>query len=467
MNTHRIIKSVAFFAVMLLMVSSCQLPKKYTSPETDVANLFRDTLSGDTLSIANLAWADYFKDENLQTLIKDGLVNNNDMLVALSRIKTAEISLDMAKAANLPTLSVAGQISHTRTSSGKNGTDVLGYTNNVNQLGFSATWEMNLWGKINSQKRAKYASMLNSKMYASLVQTNIVSNVARLYYSLLALDEQLRITKETIGLLKQNAETMQALKEAGKQNAAAVEQSNALLYKTQISIPDLENAIRQNENAICLLLGRNPGKISRKALSDQSIPAKLDYGVPMQLLARRPDVQQAELTFRTYFEMTNVANANLYPTITITPLSLGLASGYFSDLFKPQSIAANLVAGISQPLFRRKELKGNLKIAQLQQDEAMLNFKNTVLTAGQEVSNILYGYQASLSKNDLRNKQIKSLDNAVVYTQELLKAGVANYTEVLTAEQSLLAAKLGQVDDKLEQLKYNVNLYKALGGGVK
>jgi outer membrane protein TolC len=263
---------------------------------------------------------------------------------------------------------------------------------------------------------------------------------------------------------------MLALKEAGQQNAAAVEQSNALLYSTQLSVFELESNIYQEENAISVLLGRTAGAIDHATIESQTVPAKFNYGVPMQLLAKRPDVLQAELSFRSAYELTKAAQASLYPTITITTSSssvgLGLSSSTLSDFFKPENIVASLIGGISQPLFNRRSLKGNLKIAQAQQEEALLNFKNTVIAAGQEVSDILFEYQSSIRKNDYRDKQIASLNMAVSYTQELLTAGEANYTEVLTAQQNLLAAQLSQISDKLDQLTYSVSLYKALGGGA-
>ncbi|MGD9978751.1 MAG: TolC family protein, partial [Bacteroidales bacterium] len=203
------------------------------------------------------------------------------------------------------------------------------------------------------------------------------------------------------------------------------------------------------------------------SIRDQADSDKLNYGVPAQLMAKRPDVKRAELSFCSAYALTNAAKASFYPSLTISSASLGLAAGGFSDFFKPENIAANFVAGLAQPIFYKKQLRSNLKIAQAQQEEALLTFSSTVLAAGQEVSDILYGFKASLSKNEFRNKQITSLTNAVDYTQELLKAGEANYTEVLSAQQSLLSAQLNKVSDKLEQLTYSVNLYKALGGGTK
>jgi multidrug efflux system outer membrane protein len=436
-------------------------------PHADTDSIFRDVVSNsDTTTIADIPWREYFTDQKLQALIAEGLEQNVDMQIALTRIKQAEANLSMARGNRLPGVSVGFQIDHTRTSSGENGRDILGYTSNQNSLGFLASWEVDLWGKLASKSRAQYANYLNSFEYKSLVQTELIANIANKYYNLQALDRQLQITKETIVLLQENAETMAALKEAGQQNAAAVEQSNALLYSTQLSVPALESQIREQENTICLLLGRKPGQIERTSIGEQTVNTNLRIGVPVQLLSRRPDVKQTELNVLSTYATTDAARASFYPSLTITSASFGLAAGYFSDFFKPENIAANIVAGLTQPIFNRRQLKGNLKIAEAQQEEALLNFRNIVLLAGQEVSDILYGYESSLKKNEFREKQIISLSNAVDYSKDLLIAGEAIYTEVLSAQQDLLSAQLNQVNDKLEQLTYGVNLYKVLGGGT-
>lgn len=461
---------IAFLVIIVAGFSSCRTYKNLVdAPAVDTQGIIRDILvdKTDTATIADIPWKEYFTDPKLQALIGEGLEKNVDLQVALSRIKQTEAALSIARGAFLPSVSLAGKVDHTRKSSGNSGTDVLGYTSNVNYLGFSASWEIDLWGKLSNQSRAKYASLLSSYEYRNLVQTTLIANIAKAYYSLIALDEQLRITKETIGLLQKSAETMQALKDAGLQNAAAVEQSNALLHSTQLSLLQLDYQVRKQENAVCILLGRKPNSIDRTSIDSQVVAGKLNYGVPAQLLARRPDVKQAELSFCSAYALTNVAKANFYPSLTISSASIGYAAGEFSSFFKPEHIAAEIIAGLTQPIFMKKQLRGNLKIAQAQQEEALLNFQNTVLLAGQEVSDILYGYKTSLSKNDFRDKQIASLTNAVDYTQELLKAGEANYTEVLSAQQNLLSAQLNRVSDKLEQLTYSVNLYKALGGGIK
>lgn len=464
--------NILFLLAMVVELASCHVTKNiYAPPKIDTLNILRNDGGNnlDTATIANIPWKEYFKDPKLQALIGEGLKNNIDQQIALTRIKEAEATLDMSRASTLPYVMAGAQVNATRISSGSKGTKILGYNSNsnFNSLGFSASWEADLWGKLSNQTQAKYASYLSSNEYKNLVQTTLIANIAKAYYNLSALDEQLKVTKQTIILLQKSAQTISDLKKSGQQNEAAVEQSNALLYNTQLTVPSLESQIRQQENAICLLLGRYPGPIDRDSISIQTVSDHLDYGVPAQLLSKRPDVKQAELSLRSAYALTNVAQANFYPSFTISSATFGLAAGGFTNFFKPENLAAELIAGITQPVFNKKQLKGNLKIAQSQQEEAMLNFRNTVLSAGQEVSNILFSYESSLHKNDFRNKQIESLKRAVDFTQSLLLAGEANYTEVLTAEQNLLSAQLSQVEDKLEQLTYSVSLYKALGGGTK
>lgn len=468
--TRKYIKGIVLLGAISIGLSSCQVINPYKSPKVDPKDLFRDTESSDTTTIANISWREYFSDPLLQTLINEGLNNNFDLQIASTRIKQAEAGLSIARAAYFPNIALAGQVNHSRSSADKNGEnkDVLGYHHTTYNLGIAASWEADIWGKLNRQSRARYAQFLASHSYRNLVQTSLIANIATTYYSLLALDEQLKITKETIVLLEENTQTMQAMMDAGMLNRAAVNQSKGLLYNTKISVPSLEAQIRALENALCLMLGRRPGAIDRSSIQTQIVPAELNYGVPVQMLAKRPDVQQAELGFKAAFELTNAARASFYPSITLnTGSMIGYYSTTLSQFFKPENILANILGGVTQPLFARKQLIGQLKVAKAQQEEALLTFEKTVLSASQEVSNILYTYESSLKKNENRDKQVEAMDTAVSDTKMLLQQGKANYTEVLTAEQNLLQAQLGKVSDKLEQLQASVNLYRALGGGTK
>ncbi|WP_313381761.1 TolC family protein [Proteiniphilum saccharofermentans] len=469
MNKNKNILPVIFIGIVFVFLglSSCQVLNRYQTPKIDTSDLYRDSHAGDTTTIADIPWREFFTDTYLIGLIEEGLENNADLQVAVTGIRQAEAILNMARASYFPTVSLTGQVSNMTTSDANK---TLGYNSNNVSLGIAASWELDLWGKLNRQARSKYALFLQSHSYRNLIQSSLIANIATSYYSLLALDEQLQITTETVALLEKNVETMRALKEAGMQNVneAAVEQSRALMLRTKLSIYDLESAIRQMENAISVMLGRKPGAIERSAFEAQAVPASLETGIPAQLLARRPDVIQAELDLRSAFELTNAAQASFYPSVTLNAGSMiGLAAPGFTNFFSSENLLANVIGGITQPIFNRGQLKGNLKIAKAQQEAALITFKNTVLRAGQEVSDILFSYESSVKKNSIRQEQIVSTQKAVEYTKDLLIAGEANYTEVLTAEQNYLSAQLSQVTDKLEQLQYSVNLYRALGGGAE
>ncbi|MEA4915981.1 TolC family protein [Proteiniphilum sp.] len=469
MNRNKNILLPIFTGIIFLFLglSSCQVLNRYQTPEIDTSGLYRESHSDDTTTIADIPWREYFTDEYLIGLIEEGLQNNADLQVAVTGIRQAEAILNMARAAYFPTVSLTGQVTNT-TRSDANKT--LGYNSNNVTLGIAASWELDLWGKLNRQSKSKYALFLKSHSYRNLIQSSLIANIATSYYSLLALDEQLRITTETVKILEKNVETMMSLKEAWIQNVneAAVEQSRALMLRTKLSTYDLESAIRQLENGISVMLGRKPGTIERSSFNAQTVPVKLETGVPAQLLARRPDVMQAEMDFRSAFELTNAAQASFYPSVTLNAGSMiGLAAPGFTGFFSRENLLANVIGGLTQPIFNRGQLKGNLKIAKAQQEAALISFRNSVLRAGQEISDILFSYESSIRKNSIRQEQIISTQKAVEYTKELLIANEANYTEVLMAEQNYLSAQLSEVSDKLEQLQYSVNLYRALGGGAE
>jgi HAE1 family hydrophobic/amphiphilic exporter-1 len=462
------VNTVAILLFVSFGASSCQGPNVYKSPETDTAGMYRSVAGdGDTLTVADLPWSSYFTDPVLQNLIKEGLQENFDMQTAYLRIREAEATLMAARAAFFPLVGINGQLTHSRTSAKDGETNVFAYGSNQYRLGVAVQWEIDLWGKLNSQKRARYAQYLNSVEYRRLIQTTLVSNIATAYYTLMALDEQLHISRETVVLLEKSAASMQSMMEAAMLNAAAVEQSRALLYSTQISVLNIETSIRQLENSLSVLLGRKPGAVSRSSFDVWTAPAgPVPHGVPARMLALRPDVRAAELQFRAAFELRNVAQASLYPSLTLNSGSMaGLGATAFSDFFKPASLFANIIGGIAQPVFSGKQLKAQLLITKAQEEEALTNFRKTTLTAAREVSDALYAYEKASEKSGYRSSQIESLRKSVEYTRELLTAAEATYLEVLTAQQNYLNVQLAAVNDRLEKTQAVIDLYRALGGG--
>jgi NodT family efflux transporter outer membrane factor (OMF) lipoprotein len=455
------LKYLSFVSLVVLM-ASCKVTQTYQSPEVSTEGLFRGANSTDTNSIANLPWREVFTDTTLQRLITQGVTQNLDLQVAYTRIRQAQAYYEQSRAAFLPSLNANAGITESKLS------DAQGFGIRTNatqfQLGLSSAWEADIWGRLSSSRRASLASLLQTEAGTRAIQTGIVSGIANLYYTLLALDQQLAITEQTVRNWDTTVTTMRALKEAARVTEAAVVQSEAQRYAAEVTIPDLKQSIRETENALSILMGMPPAAINRGRLEDQATVAVLQTGVPAQLLANRPDVQEAELAYRYTFELTNVARTAFYPALTISG-SAGLTSLTLGNFLSPSSLAASIGAGLTQPIFNRRLNRTNLIVAQQQQEAAFLGFRNTLLIAGQEVSDALSLHTTALEKMNVRSLQLTALQRSVEYTQELLRNGFANYNEVITARQSLLGAELGRVNDRLQQLQATVNLYRSLGGG--
>jgi multidrug efflux system outer membrane protein len=343
-------------------------------------------------------------------------------------------------------------------------TVVMGGAAHQYLLGLSSSWEADVWGKLRSTRRGYAASVLQSEAYRRVVQTQLIADIADNYYSLLALDAQLAITRQTVQNRIQDVETMKLLLEGDVVTGAAVVQSEAQRYAAEVTIPDLQRNIREAENLLATLLGRVPGPIERGTLASQDPTPPLLTGVPSQLLRNRPDVLQAEYAFESNFEFTNAARTYFYPSFTITA-NAGLTNTTIANIFSPTSVFASVVGGLAQPIFSQGLNRARLRRSEGLQQEYLYTYQQTMFTAGQEVSNALFSYQSAVDKATIRAKQLEALRKSVEYTQELLRAGFANYTEVLTAQQSLLQAQLNGINDQLQQRQAVTDLYHALGGG--
>ncbi|SFE60487.1 efflux transporter, outer membrane factor (OMF) lipoprotein, NodT family [Chitinophaga sp. CF118] len=465
MNLKYFTHTAAVIAVAVLILPACKLRQTYVRPAVETDSLYRAGYTTDTTTIANLSWKQMFKDDKLQTLIQEGITNNYDLKIAVARIKQAEANLRQTKAAFLPTLSVGPQYTRQKVAATQGGN--LGFTpENVYAVIGNASWEIDLWGKLSSAKKGSLALLLQSYAYQRSVQTKLIADIATNYYNLLAYDKQLVITMQTVDNRKEDVETNKALKIANRVNEASVAQSEANRYAAEVTIPDLQNSIRQTENALCVLTGRHPGAIQRNLLEAQQVDTTLQTGVPAQLLSNRPDVQQAEYNVRYYFEQINVARAYFYPTLNITAQG-GWQSATVGDLFKSATIFGNVVGGLTQPIFNKGLNKQRMQLAKAQYEENVATFQQTVLDAGREVSDALYNYKAVEDKSLTRKLQLDAWFRSVDYNRELLKNGYVTYTDVLTSEQGYLSAQLSSINDRLQQLTSLVTLYRSLGGGWK
>ena len=456
-------------AIMAFTLQSCFVAKDYTRPEvTETENLYRtDNLPSDSISMADISWKTLFTDTYLQQYIEEGLQNNMDIRIAIQQIVAAEAYAKQGKAGYLPTLSVGPHLTHQELSKNtqfgsfltKTSTDQWDITANL-------SWEADVWGKIRSNKRATQAAFLQSVAGHQAVKTQLISSIAATYYSILALDAQLEVTKTSIKTRKKGVETIKSLKDAGLTNQVAVDQNIAQYNNAKALEVDLEVALFKAENTLSILLGKTPQEINRSTLDTQTINSEMKLGVASQLLSNRPDVMAAEYGLISAFELTNVARSSLYPSLKLTAAS-GLQSLELDKLFNANSIFANIVGGLTQPLFNKRKLKTQKEVAIAQQEQALLRFKKTLLVAGNEVSNALYSFNSENKKFKFLVNEVEALRKAEKNSEELLKNGYATYLDLLTARQSALSAENRVIGSRLQQLQAVVTLYEALGGGLK
>lgn len=455
-------KQIITLVVAALSLSGCGIYNKY-KPITAVPDKLYGTGVADTLgttgsssNLANLSWRQLFTDAQLQTLIEQGLQNNTDLQSAHWRVEEARASLSAARLAYLPSFALAPQ--------GTVSSFDKGRATQIYSLPVTSNWEIDIFGRLTNAKRRAKALYAQSREYELAVKTQLIANMANAYYTLLMLDAQLAISKETEVKWKESVRVMQALKNAGQGNEAGLAQTEATYYSICTAVLDLNEQISQVENSLCLMLGETPQSIRRGKLEGQILPQELSVGIPLQILANRPDVKTAELALAQAFYTTNEARSAFYPSISLSG-SAGWTNGAGEMILNPGKLLLSAVGSLTQPLFNNGQNIARLKIAKAQQEEAKLAFTQSLLNAGAEVNNALQQNQTARNKAGLYTKQIASLQTAVSSTQLLMQHGSSTYLEVLTAQQTLLTAELTQVSNRFQEIQGVINLYQALGGG--
>ena len=455
MRKHLYIMGVA------LTCSSCGIYTNYHQQETLPDNLYGEEVSVDTarVSLGELSWRNLFTDEQLQTLIEKGLQNNTDLQSARLRVKQAEATMLSAKLALLPSFALSPQ--GTISSFDKHEA-VETYS-----LPLTASWQLSLFGgDVRNAKKQAQALLEQSRDYEQAVQTQLIAGIANIYYTLQMLDAQLSISEETERSWGESVKSTRALMNAGMANEAAVSQMEAAYLGVQNSILDLKEQINQVENSLSLLLAEPVHRIDRTSWRESSLicAEQLSIGLPVQLLANRPDVRAAERALESAFYATNVARSAFYPSVTLSG-SAGWTNSAGGAIVNPGKFLASAVGSLTQPLFAQGRIVGQYKIAKAQQEQASLAFQQALLNAGAEVNEALVAYHTSQDKSALFDKQVLALQKAYQSTSLLMKHGNTTYLEVLTAQQSLLSAQLQQTANRFKQNQNLVNLYQALGGG--
>lgn len=442
-------------------LGACSVYKSYERPDMPVVDsLYRQAAatSADTTSIASLSWRELFTDPKLQALIETGLQNNTDLNIARLKVTEAEATLMTSRLAYLPSISF-------EPSGTLRSVDGNAMTNSYD-IAASASWEVDIFGKLTNAKRGAKAALEQSEAYRQAVQTQLIATIANSYYSLLMLDAQLDISERTAANWGENVRAMKALKAAGDATELAVAQSEASKLSVDASIASLRQQIDQMENTLTALLGIAPQKIDRTTIGEQRFPTELAAGVPLQLLQRRPDVRQSEAALAQAFYATNAARAAFYPSITLSG-SAGWTNAAGAAITNPGQWLFTAVGSLVQPLFNRGRNIANLRIAKAQQEEALLSFRQSLLDAGTDVNNALIQWQTARQRQQIDQQQILSLESTVRSSELLMQYSSQNYLEVLTARQTLLQAELTAVSDRFDEIQGVINLYHALGGGAE
>lgn len=389
-------KNIVISIIMLSSLAGCHIYRNYERPE-DLSvsdSLFRHLVAEeDTMTIASVSWRELFTDPKLQDLIECGLENNTDLRIAFLKVNEVEASLMSSKLSFLPSLGLSADASISSLG-GESATETY-------SVGASASWEIDIFGKLRNAKKGTEALLYQYEANARAVQTLLIATIADSYYTLLALDEQLKTSQETSKNWSSYVKTLVALKDNGTVKESDIAQAKANSIKVDASLVSLEQQITSVENSLSVLLGRVPGAIERSTLDEQVFPDSLSVG------------------------------------------------------------------SLVQPLFENGKNIANLKIAKAQQEEALLSFQQSILNAGAEVNDALVAWQASRKRIDMGKQQIEALESAVKSTELLMKYGNVNYLEVLLAQQALLEAQMTNIDDKYNEIKGVIDLYHALGGGIK
>jgi len=460
-------------AFLTLFITSCNLGKEYQRPTLELPEKFNAVPFADTNSIADIEWKKFFTNTELQALIDTGLKYNHDLLIALKRIEIAQQRANQAKLLQLPEVNfqLAGSINRPSNNS-LNGISIknfLGSSHVENyQAIFNVSWEADIWGRLRNQKVATLASYLQTFEASKAVQTQLVAGIAQGFYNLLMLDKQLEVTKRNLALSDSFVIATRLLKDAGITNALAIQQAESQKQATALLIPQLEQNIAIQENALQVLTGKLPGSIARRSLLNEfSDQDNLSAGVPAAMVGRRPDVRSNEMALMIANSQVGIAQANMYPALTLTA-GTGLESFKANNWFSiPNSLFGLAAGSIAQPIFRRKELRTQFEIAKLQREESVILFRQSVLRAVGEVSDALVQLDKLKQQRLIATGQVDTLKQAIANSRLLFKSDLANYLEVITAQANALQAELNLASIQRQQLDAMVELYRSLGGGWK
>ena len=450
-----------------MLLTGCGLYNKYERPEVDTKGLVRDTQSltdtlavQDTTSFGNMPWRSVFTDPQLQALIQQGLDNNPDLLNAALNVQMVNEALKVAKLAFLPSVALSPQ--------GTLASFDGAAASKTYSLPISASWNVDLFGNLLSQKRSAQMQLIATQDYQTVVKTNVISAIANLYYTLLMIDRQLEIVTDMEQLTKETWDKMQFMHDNRVgYRSTAVQSAEAAYYQVQTQHVDLLRQMRETENSLSLLLGQPGQAIPRGKFDGQSLPTELSTGVGIQMLANRADVHSYEMALAQCFYDVQTARSRFYPNITITGTA-AFTNSAGGAVVNPGKWLLSAVGSLTQPIFQHGQIVAGLKVAKMQYEQAFNNWQNSIYKAGNEVSNALVAYNSYSQKAELDGKRVEVLKKNVEDTKKLMESSTnTTYLEVITAQSNLLNAEISEVSSQLSKMQAVVSLYQALGGGAK
>src|SRR5712671_5312148 len=449
-----------------VLLSGCAVGPNYKRTAVKVPTEYRDGTPSPTepgSSLGNEKWWDVYQDSVLADLIHTALQQNYDVRIAAARVLEAQAQLGITRANQFPSASVGADIYSQRNA--KVSSVLPGYEVNAGQLNLSVIWNLDFWGKYRRQTEEARAQLLATKWGQQAVVSSLVANVATAYFQLRALDSQLEISKRTLASRKQSLKLTEFLESHGSNSGLDLSQSQQLVYTASETIPDLERQIQQQENLLSILLGENPGPITRgQALTGQPVPEAVPAGLPSELLERRPDVRQAEEIIVAANAQIGVAKASFFPSISLTGIG-GLESNALNRFINAPSQTWFGALSVAQPVFQGGALRSGLRLSRAQYQEAVLSYQQTVQNAFEQVSNSLVASQKDREFREQQELLTQAARQTNQLSEVLYKNGGASYLQVLTSETNYFSAELNLVEAQLNERLALVQLYQSLGGG--
>lgn len=459
-------KTLTAVVLITLCTVGCTVGPNYKRPATSIPGTYRGDLPQDApqpaaASLADQKWWDVFQDKQLQELIHSAVQQNYDVRIAASRILQAQAQLGITQGNQSPSVGAVGSDWDQRF---PNTSRSPHYDTSGHQIGFSSAWDLDFWGKYRRATESARANLLSSEWAQKAVVNTLVSDVAAAYFQLRALDLQLEISRRTLASRQNSLQLTQKLASGGASSMLDVRQAEQLVFTASETIPDLERRVEQQENLLSTLLGSNPGPVARgQKLTEQPHPPQVPAGLPSSLLERRPDIRAAEARLVAANAQIGVAKAAYFPQISLTATG-GFQSSALSSLLTGPAGLWNFGASLVQPVYTGGKIRSGVKLAEAQQQEALLTYQKTVQQAFLGVSNSLVEYRKDTEYRQQQEQLAQAAQSASQLSEMRYRGGAASYLEVLTNETNYFTAELGLAQAQLNELTALVNIYRNLGG---